>query len=117
MELLAGINDRKSRIGEVVSNVLMSLMKMTWFHAMELVKEARLPSYPLGVTHSHVNLHAPISNPCRFSVLSDCDENDLAQVLVKWKEIKCLPKSLSYTILSCSLTRDISCWSLTMICV
>ena len=55
MELLAGTNDRKFRIGEVVSNpeshVLISFMKMTWFHAMELVKEARLPCYPLGGTH------------------------------------------------------------------
>ena len=44
--------DWKSYISEVVrntdSNVLMSIVKTTWFQVMELAIEARLPSYLTG---------------------------------------------------------------------
>ncbi len=55
----------------------------TWFQAMELAMEARLPTYPTGGPHTHVNLPAPICNCSRFFVHSDSYENNMAKGLIK----------------------------------
>ena len=47
-EFLAVVCDRKS--------YMMLFMKMTWFQAMELAMEARLPSHQTGELIAHVNL-------------------------------------------------------------
>ena len=90
-EFLGGVIGRISCFGEVVSNldshVLLSFMKMTLFHAMELAKESRLPSYPMRGLIAHVNLLDPHNQFLQILVLSESDENSMAQGLVKWKEM------------------------------